>query len=113
MTTLCSLMLVASFIACSDEDKEIPQGPNPDGPTIDPVEQVAYILNEGLWGSNNAGIALFHPNKQGLSDDKYYETMNGGKPMGDLANAMIEEDENIYVVLNESKYVARLSMSIK
>ena len=113
MTTLCSLMLVASFIACSDEDKEVPQGPNPDGPTIDPVEQVAYILNEGFWGENNAGIALFYPNKQGLSDDKYYETMNGGKPMGDLANAMIEEDENIYVVLNESKYVARLSMSIK
>ena len=113
MTTLCSLMLGASFIACSDEDKEIPQGPNPDGPTIDPVEQVAYILNEGLWGSNNAGIALFHPNKQGISDAKYYETMNGGKPMGDLANAMIEEDENIYVVLNESKYVSRLNMSIK
>ena len=113
MTTLCAWMLGASFIACSDEDKEIPQGPNPDGPTIDPVEQVAYILNEGWWGKNNAGIALFHPNKQGLSDDKYYETMNGGKPMGNLANAMIEEDENIYVVLNESKYVARLSMSIK
>ena len=114
-TMLCSLMLGASFVSCSEDDNEVPQGPNKNGsePTIDPVEQVAYILNEGLWGSNNAGIALFYPNQKGLSDANYYQTMNGGKPMGDLANAMMEEDDNIYVVLNESKYVARLDKSIK
>ena len=53
MTTLCSLMLVASFIACSDEGKEVPQEP-----TRDPVVKLAFILNEGLWGSNNANIIM-------------------------------------------------------
>jgi hypothetical protein len=33
--------------------------------------------------------------------------------MGDLANAMMEEDDNIYVVLNGSKYVAKLDMTTK
>lgn len=33
--------------------------------------------------------------------------------MGDLANAMIEEDDNIYVILNGSKYVARMDMACK
>ena len=33
--------------------------------------------------------------------------------MGDVANAMIEEDNNIYVVLNGSKYVARLDLTTK
>ena len=111
MTTLCAWMLGASFIACSDEDKEIPQEP-----TRDPVVKLAYILNEGLWGSNNANIICFYiksSNKVSTTGTDIYAGENGGKPMGDLANAMIEEDENIYVVLNESKYVARLSMSIK
>ena len=111
MTTLCSLMLGASFIACSDEDKEIPQEP-----TRDPVVKLAFILNEGLWGSNNANIICFYfksSNKVSTTGTDIYAGENGGKPMGDLANAMIEEDENIYVVLNESKYVARLNMTIK
>ena len=104
-------MLGASFIACSDEDKEIPQEP-----TKDPVVKLAYILNEGLWGSNNANIICFYiksSNKVSTTGTDIYAGENGGKPMGDLANAMIEEDENIYVVLNESNYVSRISLSIK
>ena len=101
-TMLCSLMLGISFTACSDDDDD-------DNPIIDPVDYPAYILNEGIWGSNNANISRFFPSYKGIDSD-YYQQVNG-KLMGDLANAMIEEDNNIYVVIGGSKYVARLDLN--
>ena len=105
MTTLCSLMIGMSFTACSDDDDE-PE------PIIDPVDYPAYILNEGLWGANNANITSFMPNYKAENLSDVYLKMNN-QQMGDVANAMMEEDDNIYVVLNGSKYVARLDMGVK
>ena len=105
MTTLCLLMLGMGFTACSDDEDE-PE------PIIDPVDYPAYILNEGIWGANNANITSFMPNyKVENLSDVYLKT--NGKQMGDVANAMMEEDDNIYVVLNGSMYVARLDMTTK
>ena len=100
-TMLCSLILGISFTACSDDDE--------DKLIIDPEDYPAYILNEGIWGSNNANISRFFPSYKGIDSD-YYQQVNG-KLMGDLANAMIEEDNNIYVVIGGSKYVARLDFN--
>ena len=100
-TMLCSLILGISFTACSDDDE--------DKLIIDPVDYPAYILNEGIWGSNNANISRFFPSYKGIDSD-YYQQVNG-KLMGDLANAMIEEDDNIYVIVGGSKYVARLDLN--
>ena len=108
MTTLCALMMGAGFASCADEFDEWEQpGPDP------LAKNLTYILNEGLWGANNASISSFFeidgtPNVTA----NYYEVINGQK-MGDLANAMMEEDDNIYVVLNGSKYVAKLDMTTK
>ena len=105
MTTLCSLMLGMGFTACSN-DEDVPE------PIIDPVDYPAYILNEGLWGANNANITSFMPNYKAENLSDVYLKMNN-QQMGDVANAMMEEDDNIYVVLNGSKYVARLDMGVK
>ena len=106
MTTLCSLMLGMSFASCSDDDEPGME------PIIDPVDYPAYILNEGAWGANNANITSFMPNYKAENlSDVYLKT--NGKKMGDVANAMMEEDDNIYVVLNGSKYVARLDLTTK
>ena len=106
MTTLCSLMLGMGFASCSDDDEPGME------PIIDPVDYPAYILNEGAWGANNANITSFMPNYKAENlSDVYLKT--NGKKMGDVANAMMEEDDNIYVVLNGSKYVARLDMGVK
>ena len=106
MTTLCSLMLGMSFASCSDDDEPGME------PIIDPVDYPAYILNEGAWGANNANITSFMPNYKAENLSNVYLKTNG-KKMGDVANAMMEEDDNIYVVLNGSKYVARLDMGVK
>ena len=104
-TLLCTLMLGMSFTACSngEEEEEI---------TVDPVVRPIYILNEGNWGSNNAGIAMFnHPSEGLMAEDRYSEVNE--KQMGDVANALMEEDDNLYVLLNGSKYVARLYLNTK
>lgn len=104
MSTLCSLMLGTGFVSCID-DPEIPE------PTIDEATFPAYILNEGLWGANNANISRFMLNYEGVETDVY--TKINGQKMGDLANAMIEENDYIYVVLNGSGYVAKLDFTTK
>ena len=106
MTALCSLMLGMSFASCSDDDEPGME------PIIDPVDYPAYILNEGAWGANNANITSFMPNYKAENLSDVYLKMNN-QQMGDVANAMMEEDDNIYVVLNGSKYVARLDMGVK
>ena len=102
-STLCSLMLGMEFASCSDDID------GNEEPIIDPVDYPAYILNEGLWGYNNANISRFFPNYQTTSaESDFYKQING-KPMGDVANALIEDNNNLYVLLNASKYVARLN----
>lgn len=101
-STLCSLMLGSAFTACSDDFFEDPEM------TIDPTERYALILNEGAWGGNNAGIAQYLTGKEApIVSDIYYAVNQ--RHMGDLANAMVEEDNNPYVVVGGSKYVARLN----
>jgi hypothetical protein len=52
-----------------------------------------------------------HPAFGIVQQDAYLK--NNGKQMGDVANAMMEEGDNIYVLLNGSKYVARLDIMVK
>ena len=105
MTTFCALMMGAGFVSCNESEEE-------DEYIIDPIEKPNYILNEGHWGANNASIAMFNHPYYGIVQENAYLEKNG-KQMGDVANAMIEEDDNIYVLLNGSKYVARLDIMVK
>lgn len=89
-----------ALVSCDDSDE--PKG----GDGGDDVANYAYILCEGAWGSNNATISYYPLNEGGLVSDIYYE-INKAK-LGDLANDMIEYDDCVYVLLNGSKYVARL-----
>ena len=106
MTALCSLMMGASFASCSEDNDNEPQ------PTIDPVENHTLILHEGNWGDKDAGIALYHHTSPSILDKDIYRTVNG-KQLGDVGNALTEEDDNLYVVLSSSKYVARLDKQVK
>ena len=102
-STLCSLMLGMGFASCSDDIN------GNEKPIIDPVDYPAYILNEGKWGSNNANISRFFPNyKITSAESDFYQQING-KQMGDNGKAMIKDNNNLYVSISGSKYVARLN----
>lgn len=101
-STLCALMLGIGFPSCSidlDDDEPI---------IGDSIVYPAYILNEGLWGSNNANISMFMPQATITSaESDYYQKVNG-KKMGDVANALIKKNYWFYAVLNGSKYASRI-----
>ena len=105
-TALCSLTVSMGITGC---------GENFDAPNILPIEPDSYptyILNEGAWKANNANITKFTANYKVENLSDIYLEVNG-KQMGDVANAMIEEDNKIYILLNGSKYVAKLDMTTK
>ena len=106
MTTLCSLMLGMGFASCADDDEFDNISVKPDN-----GKRHYYLLNEGAWGANNANITAFVYNEKNSTFESMGDIYLGinKQQMGDLANAMIMEDANIYVVLNGSRYVARLS----
>ncbi len=101
-STLCALMLGIGFPSCSidiDDDEHI---------IGDSIVYPAYILNEGLWESNNANISKFIPQATITSaESDYYQKVNG-KKMGDVANALIKKNYWFYAVLNGSKYASRI-----
>lgn len=104
-TVLCMLLLSTSFMACSED--ETPDF-NDDGSKIELPARRAFIMYEGTWGGNNAGVSFYAPAKDASFISDIYYTQNGTR-MGDLANMMIEHDNNIYVVVSGSKRIVRLN----
>ena len=94
MTTLCSLMLGMGFTNCA-EDIEDQFGPMPEE---EAKQRFGYVLNEGLWGANNANISGFvynvNSNEINALGDLYKK--ENLVQMGDVANGMVEEDNKIY-----------------
>lgn len=103
-SVLCTLTVAVSLTACSDDE----DGLNDDGSKVVLPARRAYILNEGAWGGNNAGIAFYAPNGDASFVSDIYYTQNGAR-LGDLANAILEHNDEIYVIVGGSKYVSRLN----
>lgn len=103
---MCVLAVGFSAVACSDDD---------DAPVVDSeVSKVAlprhrmFILNEGKFGLNNAGIGFYAPDNNMESIDDIFYLQNDMR-LGDTAQDMIEEDGKIYVAVYGSNYLARLN----
>lgn len=100
---LCMLELGAFFASCSDDDS-LDDG----GSKVTLPQTRVYILNEGSWGANNAGIAFYAPNDDANFIGDIYKTQNNAQ-LGDLAQSMIEYEDEIYVAVNGSNYLTKLN----
>jgi len=84
-----SMLFAVSFTAC---EKNNPV-PNPEpGETFSGV----FILNQGDWGQNNAGISYYDFETGNLRFDI------SGQSLGDLAQDMIAYGSKLYVTVSES-----------
>ncbi len=94
-----------SATACSsDSDNDL----NDTGSKIELPQNRVFILNEGAYDANNAGITLYDPSgKMSLIAD-IYSTQNGLR-LGDTGQDIIEYDENLYVILSGSQYITKLN----
>mgnify|MGYP000006275231 FL=1 len=103
---LCMLVLSISLTSCSDDDDN---SLNDDGSKVTlPQTARVYILNEGTSGQNNAGIEFYAPNKDAdIISDIFYK-QNTAR-LGDTGQDMIKYQDNIYVSIYGSNYIAKLN----
>lgn len=106
-SALCALAVCVSFASCDDDDEN---KWNDDGSKVELPHSRAFILNQGSWNANNAGIAFYAPNGDADFQSDIYKLQNG-KGLGDNAQCMIEYDDCIYVAVNGSNYLAKLNAS--
>lgn len=95
-TTALSFFTVFVMLCCI-------WGCKPEDPK--PVESsgshLAYILNEGVWGGNNAEVSVLDSN--GIVNDWF--SRNNGRGLGDVAQDMIHYGSRLYVSVYMSNTV--------
>lgn len=106
---LCMLALSATLTACSDDDEPS----SDDGSMVELPSKRAFILNEGKYKGNDAGIAFYAPN-QDAKDSKNNFIANiyygqNQKKLGDTGQDIIEQDDHLYVSVSGSKVLVKLN----
>ncbi len=104
LVAFCTVLATAIFTACDDDDE--PR--NDQGTKVDLPKNRVFILNEGAYAMNNAGITFYAPNGERANIDDIYFTQNG-KRLGDTGQDIIEYDDNIFVTVYGSQYIAKLN----
>ncbi len=95
---LLAQSLLCSFFACVKN----PQAP--ENQKIISGEESILVLNEGLWGRDNAVISRYD-RASGLTVHNVFQQQNPGLRLGDTANSWIVQSERIYIVMNGSNTI--------
>lgn len=94
IVSLPLFVTVCCLVGCKPED------PKPDTPVAADTH-IAYILNEGVWGGNNAEISVL--DSTGIVNDWF--SRNNGRGLGDVAQDMIHYGSKLYVSVYMSNTV--------
>ena len=105
LSALCLMATGAVFTACEDDDDNDKWNENAE---VVLPKQRAFVLNEGIYGMNNANVSFYNPATGEVITD-IYAKQNGGLKLGDTAQDMIGYNGDIYVIVNGSSYITRLS----
>ena len=106
LSALCGLAVSTAFTSCSDDGYD----PFEYGSNVALPEHRGLVLNEGSFKLNNASIAFFDAVKDTTTNeanDLYF--IQNKKQLGDTGQDLIVEDNNIYVSIYGSSYVAKLN----
>ena len=104
-SVLSALAVTATFTACSDDDE---WNPLDEGSKIYVAETRAFVLNEGAYQKNNAGITYFDWQADTTFNYDLFLAQNG-KQLGDTGQDIIADGEFIYVTVYGSNYINKLN----
>ena len=95
-------LLFSGILACTKDEPMTDQGFG--------VERGKsfFILNEGAFGQGNSSVCLMEARL--LQDCRIYEQASGGVPLGDVLNGGHIDQDFLYLVVNGSGRVVRLSL---
>lgn len=84
--------------------------PEPAGnSTPDTFRNGVLVLNEGVWTQNNATLDWYAAADGWRHFADVFAAVNG-QPLGDVANAMAQDGDTLYVVMNNSLRVYKLQL---
>ena len=93
-TRILIVAFLALFTACQkDEDSH-------ERVEHAPVGHNAFVLNEGIWGLNEATISLVNLDDHSI-DNEYFESCNG-RTMGDVGQDLVVYGSKAYATINNS-----------
>lgn len=106
MATLSVLAIAVGFTSCSSDDDEWSW--SKEGSKIEMSESRAFIINEGSMGKNNATMTYFDWKTDNVYANDLFATQNGVL-MGDVAQDIIVDGKQMYVIMSGSKYIFKLN----
>jgi len=105
----CDLLvctLLPFFVAACISD------PSADTPsTITPGAQGVVVVNEGVWGQDNATLTYIDPITHTAAHGDYFAAANPGEHLGDVANGIAVFDGRGYIPVTGSRTVEVIQMS--
>ena len=92
------LGIILSFVSCNpddqkSEDKDIAKG--------------LFILNEGTFTYANSSLTFYDPEVDTVENNLFYRVNLA--PLGDVANSMAIDENGMYIVVNNSKYIYKVN----
>lgn len=89
--SLAAVMLMTACGKDNDSEKATTNGDQ---------QAKVYLLNEGKQGDNNASLSLVNIEEKTITNN-YFQTVNG-RPLGDVAQDIIQHGSKIYISVSES-----------
>lgn len=92
------------FNACSSDDNNDPIGPEPaPDPEAQAYEHGFFVTNEGQFP--NEGTISFISDDFEAVEQLVYQNVNDGEDVGSVVQSMFFDEENAYVIANNSNFV--------
>ena len=99
---LLIVLLLVFIISCDKEDSPILVPPSASSIGV-------YVINEGLFGQNNAGLT-YKNLEDGMVTNNAYSSANNGNPLGDNANSMTIFGSKGYIAVDNSNKVEIINL---
>ena len=105
LAVLSGLAITAGFTSCSDDDD---WDWSKEGSKVEMSESRAFIINEGSMNKNNATMTYFDWRTNQVYNQDLFITQNGTM-MGDVAQDIIVDGKNMYVIMSGSKCIYKMN----
>ena len=91
------LGIILTFVSCGGDD---PEKENKN------IAKGLFILNEGTFTYANSSLTFYDPETDTVENNLFHRVNLA--PLGDVANSMAIDENGMYIVVNNSKYVYKV-----
>lgn len=93
------LSIILIFVSCKKEKTTTPSEPS--------IAKGMFILNEGTFTYANSSLSFYDPEADTFANNLFYKV--NLSPLGDVANSMMIDENGMYIVVNNSKYIYKVN----